>query len=342
MKMSAGKSMTTIKDIAQAAGVGVGTVSRVLNGTGYVSEETRQRVWEAVERFHYVPNGAARTLVTKRSMAIGVVLHDLTNPFVPMLARGIEDEARRHGYTIMVLDTDWQPENELQTVTILRQQAVDGVILVSPAHGELLVGKFQDVNIPVIVVDHGDASGTSHITVDHYQGAMKALEWAREQRHSAIGFLAGPRGLRFADLRLRAYLDSIGQTDLPLDEVDQHEELPIARADFLFEQGRLATETLLRAHPEVTCLFAANDLSALGALRYLAQQGIAVPGQVAVIGFDDIFVSSLVHPTLTTIRQPTYDIGIEAARLLLQRLRHPDQPIEQRVFDLTLVIRESC
>jgi DNA-binding LacI/PurR family transcriptional regulator len=334
--------MTTIKDIAQAAGVGVGTVSRVLNGKGYVSEETRQKVWEAVELFHYVPNGAARTLVTKRSMALGVVLHDLTNPFVPMLARGIEDEARRHGYTMMVLDTDWQPENELQAVTILRQQAVDGVILVSPAYGELLVGKFQDVNIPVIVVDHGDASGMSHITVDHYNGARKAVAWAKQQGHSAIGFLAGPRDLRFADLRLRAYLDSIGLEHLPLEEVEQHEELPIIRADFLFEQGRLATETLLRTHPEVTCIFAANDLSALGALRYLAQQGIAVPAQVAVIGFDDIFVSSLVHPTLTTIHQPMYDIGVEAARLLLQRLHQPDQPVAQRVFDLTLIVRESC
>lgn len=335
--------MTTIKDIAQAAKVGVGTVSRVLNGTGYVSEETRQKVWEAVERFHYVPNGAARTLVTKRSMAIGVVLHDLTNPFVPTLARGIEDEARRHGYTMMVLDTDWQAENELQAVTILRQQAVDGVILVSPAHGELLVGKFQDVNIPVIVVDHGDAlAGPSHITVDHYNGARKAVAWAKQQGHTAIGFLAGPRKLRFADLRLRAYLDSIGQVDLPLEEVDLHEELPIVRADFLFEQGRLAAETLLRTHPDVTCLFAANDLSALGALRYLAEQRIAVPKQVAVIGFDDIFVSSLVHPTLTTIRQPMYDMGVEAARLLLQRLQHPEQPVEQRVFDLTLVVRESC
>lgn len=324
------------------AGVGLGTVSRVLNNTGYVSDETRQKVREAIHQFHYVPNGAARSLVTKRTMALGVVLHDLTNPFASGLARGIEDEARRHGYTMMVLDTDWQIENEMQAITTLRQQAVDGCILVSPANTAVLVGNLQDVGIPVVVVDRGEEVGISHITVDHYKGAMEAMDWAKQQGHSHIGFLAGPRGLRFADLRLRAYLDSIGQKDVALAEVDQQGALPIVRADFLFEQGRIAMATLLGAHPEITCIFAANDLSALGALQYLAQQKIAVPEQMAVIGFDDILMASLVHPTLTTVRQPIYEIGMTATRLLMENIQHPGRPMQQHVFDVTLIVRESC
>jgi LacI family transcriptional regulator len=334
--------MTTIKDIARRAGVGIGTVSRVLNNTGYVSEETRQKVWETVHQFHYVPNGAARSLVTKRTMTLGVVLHDLTNPFVPTLARGIEDEARRHGYTMMMLDTDWQTENEIQTITTLRQQSVDGCILVSPANAAVLVGNLQDVGIPVVVVDRGEESEISHITVEHYKGAMEAMAWAKQRGHTHIGFLTGPRGLRFADLRLRAYLDSIGRQDIAVEDVDQQVELPIVRADFLFEGGRVAAETLLCAHPEITCIFAANDLSALGVLQYLAQQKIAVPEQVAVIGFDDIFISSLVHPTLTTVHQPIYEIGVTAACLLMEHIRHPGSPMKQHVFDVSLIVRESC
>ena len=334
--------MATIKDVALAAGVGVGTVSRVLNGTGYVSEDTRQKVWDAVHHFQYVPNGAARSLVTKRTMAIGVVLHDLMNPFVPALARGIEEEARRQGYAMLVLDTDWQTVNEVQAITLLRQQAVDGLILVSPANASLLMNNLQDAGIPVVVVDHGEEGGTSHITVEHYAGAREALAWAKHQGHIHIGFLAGPRGLRFADLRLRAYLDSIGRADIAAEEIDQHPDLPIARADFRFEQGRTAAAALLQKHPEITCFFAANDLSALGALQYLGQQKIAVPEQVAVIGFDDIFIASLVHPMLTTVRQPIYDIGAAAARLLTQHIRHPDDPIEQIVFQVELIVRESC
>ncbi|GHO51068.1 LacI family DNA-binding transcriptional regulator [Ktedonospora formicarum] len=332
--------MATIKDIAKLAGVGLGTVSRVLNNTGYVSEETRQKVWSAVDALHFVPNGAARSLVTKRTMTLAVVLHDLTNPFVPGLAQGIGDEAKRHGYTMMVLDTDWH--NELHAITTLRQQAVDGCILVSPANATELVDKLQKANIPAVVVDRGEESGLAHITVDHYKGALEAMNWAKQQGHSHIGFLAGPRGLRFSDLRLRAYLDSIGRQDVSLGEVDQQKNLPIAYADFRFDQGRLAAETLLYAHPEITCLFAANDLSALGALQYLAQQKITVPDQLAVIGFDDIFISSLVHPTLTTIRQPFYEIGITAARYLLERIQQPDSPMKPYMFDVTLVVRESC
>jgi LacI family transcriptional regulator len=334
--------MMTIKDVAKRAGVGLGTVSRVLNNTGYASEETKQKVWAAVEQSHYVPNGAARSLVTKRSMAIGVVLHDLTNPFVPHLARGIEDEARRHGYTMMVLDTDWQPENELQTITIMRQQAVDGCILVSPANATVLVERLRGAAIPTIVVDCGEPSSLSHVTVDHYNGAIQAMQWARKQGHVHIGFLAGPAGLRFADLRLRAYLDSIDRQDMILEEVDRHPEVPVVRANFLFEEGRVAAEILLRTHPEVTCIFAANDLSALGALQYCARHDIAVPEQVAVIGFDDIFVASLVHPTLTTVHQPIYEIGTTAASLLIESLHHPDQPVQPHVFDVNLIVRESC
>lgn len=336
--------MATIRDIAKETGLGVGTISRVLNNTGYVSQETREKVWEAMKRLQYRPNGVARALARKRTMIIGVVVHDLTNPFVPGIASGISDEARQRGYTMMLLDTLWQMEYELNTVEMLRQQLVDGIILLSPTNANVLKSRLSEVGLPMVVIDHGEAMGTSDITVDHYRGAMEALQWAFERGHTNIGFLAGPPGLRFADLRLRAYLDAMNWHDIAVNASEQHARLPIAQADFRFDKGISATETLLQRHSELTCIFAANDLSALGALHYLAEQKIAVPEQVAVIGFDDIPVASLVHPPLTTIHQPIYEMGAVSARLLIDRIQgtEPPERSEPQTFELTLIKRKSC
>jgi DNA-binding LacI/PurR family transcriptional regulator len=127
-----------------------------------------------------------------------------------------------------------------------------------------------------------------------------------------------------------------------VDDVDNHPELPIVRADFEFAKGQQATEQVLRNHPDLTCLFAANDLSALGALSYLASQNINVPEQMALVGFDDILMASLVHPALTTVRQPVYDMGVTGARLLLDRIEHPANEVKRQVFDPVLVLRQSC
>ncbi|EFH84016.1 LacI family DNA-binding transcriptional regulator [Ktedonobacter racemifer] len=336
--------MATIRDIAKETGLGVGTISRVLNSTGYVSQETREKVMDAIKKLQYTPNGVARALAKKRTMIIGVVVHDLTNPFVPGIASGISDEARRQGYTMMLLDTLWQMEHELNTVEMLRQQLVDGVILLSPANANVLKSKLSEVGLPLVVIDHGEAIGTSDITVDHYKGAMEALQWALECGHRRIGFLAGPPGLRFSDLRLRAYLDAMNWQHLAIDTIDRHSQLPIAQADFRFDKGISATEALLQRHPELTCIFAANDLSALGALHYLAEHKIAVPEEVAVIGFDDIPTASLVHPPLTTIHQPIYEMGAASARLLLERIQgvKPLEQPEPQIFELTLIKRKSC
>lgn len=333
--------MTTIRDIAKVAGVGVGTVSRVLNGTGYVSEATQQRVWDAIKSKHYIPNGSARALATRRTMVLGVLLHELTNPFVAGMAQGIQEEARRAGYTIMLLDTDWQ--NEVQDSVILRQQALDGVILVSPAYADVVITTLQEIHVPVVIVDRGDTEGVSHITVDHYQGILDAIGWAKTQGHTQIGFLAGPTGLRFADKRLRAYLDAMGRNDVAITDIEQRPDLPIIHANFRFETGYQATETLLERHPTLSCIVAANDLSALGAMRYLVQQNIPVPDQIAVIGFDDILTASLVHPSLTTVHQPIHEMGVASARLLIDMIKKgaPFQR-EQQIFPVSLVVRESC
>ncbi|BCL79296.1 LacI family transcriptional regulator [Ktedonobacteria bacterium brp13] len=336
--------MPTMKDVAQKAGVGLGTVSRVLNKSGYVSEEAQQKVWEAVKQLRYVPNGVAQSMVTKHSYTLGVVLPDFTNPFFPGLARGIENEARKHGYTIIMIDTDWQEHNESQAIDTLRQRSIDGALLVASANALSFVHRLCEAKIPVVLLDRGveDLDAISQVTVDHYKGACKAMAWAYEKGYTRVGFLSGPAKVSSANLRLRGYLDAIGRGDVAVDEIEQHPELPVVRADFSFEKGRQATEELLRTHPDVTCIFAANDLSALGALSYLTARGIAVPDDIAIIGFDDILMATLVHPSLTTIRQPTYEMGTLAARLLLQQLADPRSKPEKHILEPTLIVRQTC
>ncbi len=336
--------MPTIKDVAERAGVGIGTVSRVLNSSGYVSEETQQKVWKAIEQLRYIPNGAARTMVTKRSHILGVVLPDFTNPFFPNLARGIENEARKHGYTMIMINTDWEERNESQAIDTLCQHAIDGAILVASSNVIASVQKFSEAKIPVVLLDRGvdELDNISQVTVDHYKGARKAMAWAYEKGHSHVGFLAGPVNVNSANLRLKGYLDAIGREDIAPDEIVHYPELPIMRANFSFEKGQEATEELLRHHPEVTCIFAANDLSALGALSYLTSHGITVPNEIALIGFDDILMAALVHPSLTTIHQPTYEMGITAARMLLQTVAHPEQKPDKHIIEPALVVRQTC
>jgi LacI family transcriptional regulator len=336
--------MSTIRDVAVKAGVGLGTVSRVLNRSGYVSEEAQQKVGEAIKQLGYVPNGVARSMVTKRSYTLGVVLPDFTNPFFPSLARGIEHEVRKHGYTMIMIDTDWKEDNESQAIDTLRQRAIDGILLVASANAMLFVQRLREAKIPVVLLDRGveGLDDISQVTVNHYKGARKAMAWALEKGHTHVGFLAGPAKVSSAILRLRGYLDAVGCVDVAVDEVEHHPELPVVRADYSFEQGQQATEELLRNHPDVTCIFAANDLSALGALSYLTAHGISVPADIAIIGFDDILMATLVHPTLTTMHQPTYEMGTLAARILLQQIASSEQKPVQHILEPTLIVRQTC
>lgn len=335
--------MATIKDVAQRAGLGQGTVSRVLNGSGYVSDETRQRVLDAIRDLNYVPNAQARAMMTRRTMTLGVALPDLTNPYFPAMVRGIEDEARRHGYTVILLQTDWQPANERLAIDILRRQSVDGTLLVDVTLSDLLTNILISANTPVVLIGRGtERQDVSHITVNNYKGATEAMQWILSKGHRRIGFLAGPKQAASARQRLRAYLDCMGWEALLGDEWEKHPELPIAQTDYSFEQGREATEQLLRKHPDLTCLFGVNDMTALGALAYLTAQSIRVPDMLAVIGFDDILMASLVHPPLTTMRQPVYDMGVAGARLLIERIKNAESKAQRLVFDPTLIVRQSC
>ncbi|CAB1128339.1 Ribose operon repressor [Candidatus Hydrogenisulfobacillus filiaventi] len=328
--------MATIKDVARKAGVGVGTVSRVLNGTGPVSPETRRAVLAAVEALGYMPSTTARAMVTKRTQTVGVLLPDIQNPFFPMVARGVEDACRQAGYTVILLSTDWDRERELSAAALLRRQGADGAVLVSVGDAAGVHAILGARGAPVVVVDRAAPGlAVSQLSVDHYRGEYEAVRWVRSRGHRRVGFLAGPAGVDSAELRLQAFLDA-----MEWDPADPG--LPVARAGYGFEGGQRAAAELLDRFPDLTCLVAANDLSALGALSWLARQGRRVPDDIGVVGFDDILLASLVHPALTTVRQPAYAMGYRAAELLLQALKDPGRGPVQETLRPELVIRDSC
>ncbi len=308
---------------------------------------------EAIKHLHFEPSQTARAMRTNRTMTVGVVLPTLLNPYFPSLVHSIKNRLWSYEYTTVVLDTDLDPRKERDAVVILRRQRVDGVILVSVSKAKFLVNMLTQVGIPVVLVDEGITSlQVDQVTVDHYKGAKEAMEWAKRYGHTNIGHLAGSRNAKSANLRLHAYLDVMGWKRFNLEEIENHSRLPIICADYDFDKGRDATKILLDKHPRLTCLFAANDTSALGALYYLSSQRKRVPDDIAIIGFDDIQMASLVHPSLTTIKQPVDEIGEVGAQLLLERIeerieciKNPGikpNPAKQITFSPVLVPRESC
>ncbi|MCY0908495.1 MAG: LacI family DNA-binding transcriptional regulator [Sulfobacillus thermotolerans] len=327
--------MSTIKDVARLARVGVGTVSRVINKSGSVDPATAEKVWSAIRDLQYVPNANARSLVTRKSYLLGVVLPDLTNPFFPAVVRGIETFAARLGYMVIVVETDWNIDQERAAVYKLRQQAVDGLILVSSVNPEELIQDSALGTLPFIIADRGlSGHEITQITVDHYAGAIEAMNHLVERGHKNIGFIAG-RDSESATQRRRAYERVM--TDLGLSSrVWQGPE------GYTFKAGY---EGMAELYGKVSAVFAANDLSALGALMYLQERRVRVPQEVAIMGFDDILPAVLVHPRLTTVHQPADILGTESARLVIEKIDAMQEgseiKVSSRILTPHLVVRES-
>lgn len=310
-----GSMAVTIKDVARAAGVGQATVSRVLNGSGPVGQETRERVLAACRALGYVPNGPARSLVNRATGTVGLIIPDITNPFFPAVTRGVEDAASQAGYTVFLCNTDNDSAMEETDVRKLRERCVDGIIFVgSQARRSRLERLLQD-GIPVVVTDRevSDLDADS-VLVDNAAGASAAVSHLVELGHTRIAHAAGHRETPTGQDRCTGYRSALEQAGLPVDES------LIVWGEFNVESGIRAGQVLLGRSPRPTAIFAANDMIALGVIRAAREAGLAVPQDLSVVGFDDIPMAALVSPPLTTVRQPAYEMGWLAMRMLLERI----------------------
>ncbi|GIP55029.1 LacI family DNA-binding transcriptional regulator [Paenibacillus vini] len=298
--------MATIRDVAKHAGVSVATVSRVINETGYVHEDTRKKVETAIKELHYTPNEVARSLYKRKSRLIGLLLPDIANPFFPELARGVEDEMQENDFRIIFGNSDEKSSKEQEYIQTFVQNNVVGMIA---STNDPDTHAYRKLNIPVVFLDRTMDNRPS-VYSDGYEGGRLAAQEIAARGSRNIAVIQGPERVRPAMDRFRGAAETLKDLDIAF-QVIQSSSFGIAEA------GVWAKE-VFRKVPDTDGVIASNDIVAAAVLHEALRLGKKVPEDVQIIGFDDIPLSSLLTPPLTTIRQPAYEMGRAAARLLIQ------------------------
>jgi DNA-binding LacI/PurR family transcriptional regulator len=333
------RSNTTLEEVAHLAGVSRATVSRVVNGSPRVSPEVRTDVQAAIERLGYVPNRAARSLVTRRSDSIAVVITEPTgslfsDPFFPRLLRGISTELAARNRQLILLMPE-SPADEARTADYLTAGHVDGALLVSLHEDDPLPARLGDAGMPVVMVGRPSRDiKASYVDVDNREGAQTAVAHLISGGRKVIATITGPQDMAAGIDRLRGYRDGLADAGLTADADLQ------AIGDFTQESGAAGMKRLLAARPDIDGVFAASDLMAAGALNVLAAAGRRVPGDVAVVGFDDSPVATSTTPQLTSVAQPIEAMGREVARLLVDAVETSDL-VPRRVILATDLVRRA-
>lgn len=327
----------TISQLAKVAGVSIATVSRALNDSGHpVNEETKMKIKNLAEELGYHPNQTARSLRMDRSGIIGVVCDDLTSPFTPIIIRGIQDFLKDKGYFCIIINADWDPEGEKEAVHKLLEQSVDGVIFVESWHRS--ANADLDIADKPYVYVHRlfEAKHGNSVVPDEIYGSRLAVKQLIKLGHRRIGYINGPQNFYASSERLAGFKKELAANDIPFDGN------LIESGDWETRSGELAAQALLQRPDPPTAIFAANDLMALGVINTARKLGLSVPGDLAVVGYDDREIASIVQPALTTVSLPCYDMGLAAASMLFSIIKkEPDTEKEVRIKG-QLIIRDSC
>lgn len=326
----------TIKDIAREANVSPQTVSRAINDKGEISPQTRERILRIAERLGYRPNSIARSLATRRTQNVGLVVPDVANPFFAGIARGIQDAAHQANYNVFLCNTDETEDRETSAILSLEAQRVDGVILCSSRLSEQQLLRLAERYQPLVLVNRRiDHAATGCVLVDDVKGAAEAVHYLLRLGHRSIGLLSGPRTSESGKARLKGYRQAM-QSAVERTPTRWQEHCPPQ-----VQGGHAAAHALLGRAPELTALLAYNDLVAVGALRACAELGRRVPHDCAIVGCDDVLLADLVSPALTTIHIPIYNLGQQAMALLLDLMGEKEAPPEPIIVSPHLVIRDS-
>lgn len=327
--------MATIYDVARRAEVSPATVSRVVNGHANVDPALAERVREAMRELDYRPNAVARNLRRSRTTLWAVVISDIGNPFFTSLVRGVEDVAQSAGYSVVLCNSDEDPAKEGRYVSVALSEQMAGVII-SPSGRATHINRLIDSRVPVVVIDRQLRNAqVDTVLVDNEHGAELATGHLLESGYRQIACITGPRRLSTAVQRLQGYQHALAVAGLPLDEN------LVRFADFRTGGGYQAMSSLLAGTPRPDAVFAGNNLMTVGAVECLVDSRIAMPDEMGVVGFDDVPWATLVRPSLTTVAQPTYELGRAAAELLVNRMATPERPPSTVTLHTKLHVRES-
>jgi len=328
---------TTIKDVAELAGVHPSTVSRVINNDSRISEKTKEKVILIINKLGYTPNAIARGLKTKRTYTLGMLIPDITNPFFAEIARGAEDAANTNGFNIILCNTDDKLKKERIYLEILKGKRVDGLILGTAHIKDKSILELEKKKFPYILVCRGIKELEKNcVIVDDVGGGTIATEHLIKLGHRRIAHIAGPLKVRGSINRLEGY-----KLALKKHQIEYKEEL-VEEGDFRINGGYQAMKKFLKLVEPPTAIFAANDLLALGAMQAIQKKKYHVPKDFSIIGFDDIRLASFVYPPLTTIRQPMLEMGELAVKMLIKIIEEGEFNQRKEVLESKLIIRESC
>ncbi|MEH7384652.1 LacI family DNA-binding transcriptional regulator [Bacillus sp. JJ1521] len=327
--------MVTMKEIARLANVSSATVSRVLNNSGYVSDDVRKRILKIIDETGYIPSEHAKALRTKQSNVIGVILPKLSTETASRIVNGISEELAKHGYQILLTNTNLDPKKEIEYVKLLKSKQVDGIILLATNRGEELLNEINKLRIPFVATGQ-EMEGVPSVINNNFQAAKEITNLLIEKGHRNIAFI----GVDEADYevgykRKDGYLAALKENQLPV--VDHW----IGKAEFSIESGYSTAKEIFEVSSEKpTAIVGVTDRLAIGAMEYLKEQGLKVPNDVALTGMGASDLSKYVHPKLTTIDFLSEHTGAEAAKTLL-RILQEGISLEKKQIDYRLIIRDS-
>ncbi len=330
----------TLRDIAEKAGVSIITVSRVMNGKPDVLPETRQRILSIARDLNYTPNAHARALVGGKSKIIGLVVADNANPFYARMIRGIEEAASANGYSVILSNTNEDLAREAAAIQILREKRVDGLLITSVQCGKALLEPLLNDHTPFVLLNrYVDGLDTDCVLNDNFLGALQATAHLCSLGHRRILHLTGPENISSVRERLRGYHQALADCGISPDP------RLVLHTNLKLDDGyqKILTQFPLFS-PAPTAIFAYSDLLAFSVLKAMRELGIAVPGQVALVGYDDIDFAQAIEPALTTVSQPAFEMGFKGAEILLNKIQNPSQaalPARQVIFPPQLVVRAS-
>lgn len=332
--------MTTIMDVAKLAKVSKTSVSRYLNGqnVGHMSEETKERIIAAIKELDYQPNSIARSLKQKSTKVIGLVVNDMSNLFFLEIIRGIEMELKNSGYNLLVCNSDTNVEMELQCLKMLEKRQIDGVILIGMNMPVSHIEKIR-TEFPIVLMERDPGkTNLDSVQIDNKVGAYEAVKHLIERGHQRIAHITGPFISTMEMERKESYEECL--KDYGIEVWPQF----IVSGNYKLESGYAGMQALMALREKPTAVFCANDYMAMGALRFLMEHNYKVPQDVALVGYDDIMVSKMVTPSLTTVRQPVWELAGVATRLLLERIKEKGQKEhkgQKVIMQSELVIRAS-
>lgn len=329
--------MATIKDVARLAGVSISTVSRVINNSKPVSPEVRQKVLKVIEEIGYKPNDVARTLVTKKSYLIGVIVTDLGNSYIAQMVRGIEEIGKMYNYDILLCSTYGDKSAELKYLSLLNRKQVEGIILISHMLNEQTKKQIAQYEIPFVFLSrHYFQEKYPTVTIDNFNAAYEMTQYLISLGHKNIAYVYDDNNSNNVDLlKLKGYKKALEENNL------QREYVLHAKGKKI-EDGYEAGKDILNRWDEVTAVFCSNDELAIGMINYFYDNDIKVPDDISITGYGDIKMSSILRPQLTTVKEPYYDMGAVAIRRIIKEIKGEEVTSVNINLPFNIIKRSSC